>query len=280
MQNKILSSFNPKNPNSDPLQIILGLGHTGLSCLRYLKGQGYTTITVCDTRENPPQLAVLKKEFPSVTFQAGPFSKDLVLQAERIIISPGLALHEPAIAAAIQKGIPVIGDVELFAQVIGDTVPLIAITGTNAKGTVTTLTGMMAEAAGLKVEVGGNIGTPVLDLLSKPRPDVYVLELSSFQLESTVSLQAKAATILNISPDHLDHHKDMAEYIAAKQRIYNNAEYVVYNRADQATSPVVASVSEAIQAKCRGEPMCSPKIGQTHRSAPTKSQDDSPPKPC
>jgi UDP-N-acetylmuramoylalanine--D-glutamate ligase len=226
------------------LQIILGLGHTGLSCLRYLKTQGYTDFIVCDTRDNPPNLSVLQKEFPEVVFHAGSFATEILSKAERIIISPGLSLHDAAIQAAMAQGIPLVGDIELFAQAVGNTVPIIAITGTNAKGTVTTMTAAMAEQAGLIVEVGGNIGTPALDLLSKPTPDLYVLELSSFQLETTHTLHARAATILNMTPDHLDHHRDMEEYAVAKQRIYAHAENIVYNRVDEATLPVVASVAK------------------------------------
>ncbi len=220
--------------NSNKPQIILGLGKTGLSCVRYLVPQ-YNNLIVCDTRENPPGLAEFKQEFPTIPLHCGPLSAELLCQAERIIISPSLSLHEPAIAAALAQGIPVIGDVELFVQ--KNKAPIIAITGTNAKGTVTTLTWMMAINAGIKAVLGGNIGIPVLDLLHAAPAELYVLELSSFQLESTYSLGAHAATILNISEDHLDHHRDMQEYIAAKQRVYQGAQYCIFNRADKATIP-------------------------------------------
>ncbi len=226
---------------NNTLQIILGLGKTGLSCVRYL-AKNYNNIIVCDTREQPPNLAEFKREFPNLPLHLGALSAELLCQAERIIISPGLSLHEPAIASAIKQGIPVIGDIELFLQATKR--PVVGITGTNAKGTVTTMLGLMAEQAGINVVLGGNIGTPALELLEQPQAELYILELSSFQLESTHSLRAKAATILNISPDHLDHHHGMEEYIAAKQVVYQQAENCVYNRADRATYPLL--VDQAI----------------------------------
>jgi UDP-N-acetylmuramoylalanine--D-glutamate ligase len=229
-------------------QIILGLGHTGYSVLLYLLRKGYAQkeIKICDTRANPPYKVKVESEYPDVILHCGAtLSEEILLTAERVIISPGLSLHDPAIQAVRELKIPLIGDIQLFSNEVKD-VPIVGITGTNAKGTVTTMLTAMAEQAGLIVEMGGNIGIPVLDLLLKPKPDLYILELSSFQLETTHFLPLKAATILNISPDHLDHHKDMDEYKAAKQRIYRQAENCVFNRADEAICPLNAPLIKGV----------------------------------
>lgn len=218
------------------MKLILGLGKTGLSCAEYLARQNIPFV-VMDTRSNPPELETLQKEFPNIPVHLGEFDLSIVRQAEEIIASPGLEI--PSSITALN--IPIIGDIELFARAAK--APIIAITGTNAKGTVTTLVGDMIQAAGLKVCVGGNIGTPALDLLSEPIPDFYVLEVSSFQLETTYSLRARAATILNISTDHLDRHKTMQAYIAAKQKIYSDCEKIVCNRDDENTYPVSGSMN-------------------------------------
>ena len=208
--------------------VVVGLGKTGHSCVRYLKKIG-ANVAVIDSRENPPDLAELKQEFPDVLVKCGRFDADLLNQADELIVSPGVSINEPAIAAQIAKEKSVIGDIELFARAVKT--PVIGITGTNGKSTVTTLVGEMAKAAGWKVGVGGNLGTPALDLLN-PATELYVLELSSFQLETTSSLNLAAATVLNISPDHLDRYAGMEEYIAAKQRIFLNANAAVINRDD------------------------------------------------
>lgn len=215
--------------------LVIGLGKTGLSCARYLAKQNIS-FAVMDTREAPPNLVNLREEFPDVPVYLGGLNEEIILQAKELIVSPGVSLHEPQIAKAIAKGISAIGDVELFARVIK--APLVAITGTNGKGTVTTLVGEMVRHAGKNVCVGGNIGTPVLDLLSDPEPDLYVLEISSFQLETTFSLKPFVATILNISADHLDRYAGaMQPYIAAKQLVYHDAEICVWNRDDKNTYP-------------------------------------------
>lgn len=216
--------------------LILGMGQTGLSTARYLR-KHQEPFKVCDTRPQPPHWALWQEEFPEISYYCGDFPLVELLAARQILISPGLSLHHPAIAAAREKGIPILGDIELFAQAAQ--APIVGITGTNAKGTVTTLVGNMASTAGLKVEVGGNIGTTALSLLERPTPDLYVLELSSFQLETTYSLRAIAATILNLSEDHLDHHRDMTEYLQAKQRIYQGARQAVFSREDVATYPLI-----------------------------------------
>ena len=215
--------------------VILGLGKTGLSCVHYFLRQGITPM-VLDTRANPPG----RQELPAgVELLCGELDVALLTQAELIIASPGIALATPALQAAAAAGVEIIGDIELFVR--DARAPIVAITGSNGKSTVTTLVGEMAAEAGIQVGVGGNIGTPALDLLLEPC-DLYVLELSSFQLETTHSLRAAAATILNLSEDHLDRYEGMAGYLAAKQRIYAGAQHILVNRDDHATQPQAGSV--------------------------------------
>lgn len=196
------------------LNVIVGLGATGYSCARYLFNQG-CTVAVTDTRATPPNLEALQQACPGIQLSLGKLDEALLDKAARIIISPGMPLSDPVIARQVARGVPVIGDVELFAQAVK--APVIAITGTNAKSTVTTLVGEMASAAGYKVQTGGNLGVPVLDLLTaQPDADLFVLELSSFQLETTHSLKPLVATVLNITPDHLDRYANYEAYQAAK----------------------------------------------------------------
>jgi UDP-N-acetylmuramoylalanine--D-glutamate ligase len=211
------------------LTVVIGLGKTGLSCIRYLLQQGYN-IAVIDSRENPPCLEEFKKNFSQVPLILGAFDANLLAQAKELIVSPGLSLQEPSIAKQISKGILAIGDIELFARYA--IAPIVGVTGTNGKSTVTTLVGERARNAGLNVRVGGNLGTPALDLLDD-QAELYVLELSSFQLETTYSLKTAAAVVLNITPDHMDRYATLAEYIAAKQRIYLNCKIPVINRDDK-----------------------------------------------
>lgn len=217
---------------AEALNVVVGLGVTGLSCVRYLKKKGLP-VAVTDTRANPPLLDVLHKEFPDVKVSLGALDKNYLQKASRIILSPGIALSQPEIAEQQARGIPVIGDIELFAEIVQ--APVIAITGTNAKSTVTTLVGLMVEAAGYRVQAGGNLGIPALDLL-QPDIEVYVLELSSFQLETTYSLAPRVATILNITPDHMDRYHDLADYQRAKYRVYQHCQTAVSNRDDALTT--------------------------------------------
>ena len=218
--------------------LVLGLGETGLSALRWLRAQG-AILSVADTRETAPGLDVVKKEIPEVTIHLGAFDVETLKKAELIVSSPGIALSEPALQARIHAGVQVVGDVELFAQYRDPKAKVIAITGANGKTTVTTLIGEMCKAAGLKTIVAGNIGLPVLDALSMETPDVYVLELSSFQLETTFSLVVDAATMLNFTEDHMDRYTDLPSYAAAKARIFYNARHQILNR-DDAWSMVMA----------------------------------------
>jgi len=215
----------------DKQVLVLGLGDTGLSALRWLHGHG-ARLSVADTRDNPPGVAALTAEFSQVKLYTGAFTAEMFAGAELVVASPGVPLSEPEIQAAIQRGVPVVGDVELFAQYRPADAKVIAITGANGKTTVTTLVGEMCKAAGLKTIVAGNIGLPVLDALSLDAPDVYVLELSSFQLETTSSLVVDAATMLNLSEDHMDRYAGMQDYAIAKARIFYNARLQVLNRDD------------------------------------------------
>ena len=211
--------------------LVLGLGDTGLSALRWLKAQG-AHLSVADTRENPPNLDKLKVEFPSAKFYTGAFTSELFSDVNLVVVSPGVPLSEPEIQNAIANDVSVVGDVELFAQYRNKATKVIAITGANGKTTVTTLVGEMCKAAGLKTIVAGNIGLPVLDALNMDTPDVYVLELSSFQLESTSSLVMDAATMLNLSEDHMDRYASFQDYAIAKARVFYNAKLQVLNRDD------------------------------------------------
>jgi len=212
--------------------VIIGLGLTGLSCVDFFMARGVTP-RVMDTRIAPPGLDKLPE---SVERHLGDLNQDWLLAADLIVASPGVALATPALSAAADAGVEIVGDVELFCREAQ--APIVAITGSNGKSTVTTLVGEMAKAAGWQVGVGGNIGLPALSLLQSPA-QLYVLELSSFQLETTHSLKAAAATILNVSEDHMDRYPlGMQQYRAAKLRVYENAQVCIVNADDALTMPV------------------------------------------
>lgn len=212
--------------------LVLGLGETGLSALRWLATKG-AVLSVADSRDNPPNMDDLARDMPQVAIYTGKFKAHILLDAELIVISPGVALSEPAVQVAISHGIPVIGDVELFAQYRPKNAKVIGITGSNGKTTVTTLVGEICKAAGLNTIVAGNIGLPVLDALQMDVPDIYVLELSSFQLETTINLHVDAATVLNVCEDHMDRYDTIADYAAAKARLLKHAKVAVLNRDDE-----------------------------------------------
>lgn len=219
-----------EQPNTLPdSATVIGLGKTGLSCARYLCAQG-VKVSLNDTREQPPGLERLHAELPDVDVRLGGLDMDLIQASEMLVVSPGVSLDTPEIAMAKAYGVPVIGDIELFAREAR--APIVAITGSNGKSSVTTLVGQMAEAAGRKVAVGGNLGAPALQLLDD-EVELYVLEISSFQLESTESLAPEVAVVLNLSADHLDRHGDMATYAALKAKIYLKARQGVINRDDK-----------------------------------------------
>lgn len=208
---------------------VIGLGATGVSCLRYLRRLGYDVI-VFDTRSDPPGRMQALQEFPDVTIITGPVEARQLAGFEFVVVSPGVPLAEPGLREIEHRGTPLIGDIELFAR--ATTRPVLAITGSNGKSTVTSLVGRMCVESGLRALTAGNIGLPVLDALADDRTDVYVLELSSFQLETTHSLNAMAAAVLNISPDHMDRYADLAQYAAAKARIFHGNGLMVLNRDD------------------------------------------------
>ena len=209
---------------ADKKVLVLGLGETGLSLVRWMLVNG-AQVRVADSRNVPPGLAGFQALYPQIEVCCGIFRSDLLEGTDLVAISPGIPMADPFVQKAVARGIPVVGDIELFAQALPAEAPpqVIAITGANGKTTVTSMVGAMCRAAGLDVEVAGNISPAVLDVLIQRKgkhPDVWVLELSSFQLETTYSLSAHAATVLNISEDHLDRYADMADYIAAKARIF------------------------------------------------------------
>lgn len=227
--------------------LVLGLGDTGLSCARWLDSRG-AHVSVADSRDAPPHAGRLAERLPQVPLYTGPFDAARLQAADLLVISPGVPLSEPAVARAVAAGVEVVGDVELFGRAIqalnsqaDQPMRILAITGSNGKSTVTAMCGDLCRTAGLKVCVAGNIGLPVLDALYDveqgiaPKPDVWVLELSSFQLETTSSLNATAATVLNLSEDHMDRYADMAAYAAAKARIFLGNGIQVLNRDDART---------------------------------------------
>lgn len=233
-------------------QVVVGLGKTGLSLVRFLVRQGMPVAAI-DTREQPPELAALQAEFPQVELHCGSLTTPLLMQAQTLYLSPGLAVDTAEIQAALAQGAQLSGDVDLFLQ--HAQAPVIAITGSNAKSTVTALVGAMAQAAGVRVAVGGNIGTPILNLLAADI-ELYVLELSSFQLETIRHLQAEVAVCLNISADHLDRYRDLAHYTDVKLQVYTQAKHAVINRDDLAAQPQAtpaAVLSFGVEAPAEGQ---------------------------
>ncbi len=213
--------------------LVVGLGVTGLSCVRYFVRLGQADVlTVVDTREQPPGLTALREEYPEVAVRTGVTGLDFH-GVERVVVSPGIALADPILANRPDH-VQVSSDIDLFCEAAA--VPLVAVTGTNGKSTVTSLVGHLLRASGIHAVVGGNLGEAALDLLEQPA-DVYVLELSSFQLERLAGHRFEAATILNVTEDHLDRHGDMEAYVAAKQRIYRNCGLAVVHRGEPATYP-------------------------------------------
>lgn len=215
--------------------LVLGLGETGLSLARWFATQG-AKIRVADSRMQPPGLDTLRRDCPGAEICCGEFEESLLDNVARIALSPGVPMMTPLVQRALAQGIPVEGDIELLAQ-SGEKCEthVIAITGSNGKTTVTSMVGAMCRAAGLDAEVAGNISPAVLDVLLARKgrqPQVWVLELSSFQLETTYSLNADAATVLNVSEDHLDRYVGMDDYAAAKARIFSGDGVQLLNRDD------------------------------------------------
>lgn len=235
------------NQQSTALQdvnyLVVGLGVTGYSVACYLLRHGYRC-RIQDTRDVPPFLGKLNSLFDSVDFRAQPLDAELTAWADVLVVSPGLSIRDAAIEQAADLGKSVVGDIELFARIVDK--PVIAITGSNGKSTVTTLVGEMINLDGKSAAVGGNLGTAVLDLLEQ-NPDFFVLELSSYQLETTTSLQPRVAALLNLCEDHLDRYPGYAEYIRAKLRIYDNASLCVSNFDDEVTRHDARDISFSLK---------------------------------
>jgi UDP-N-acetylmuramoylalanine--D-glutamate ligase len=212
-----------------PFSVIVGLGRTGVSAARHLAARGHRLV-VTDSRADPPGLAELRRLVPQAATALGGFDPAVLEGANQIVVSPGVSLSEPFLRRAAAQGLDLVGDIELFAREAGGRI--VGITGTNGKSTVTTLVGEFARAAGIEVRVGGNLGEPALDLLEGPPAAMYVLELSSYQLETTYSLELEAAAVLNVTPDHLDRYAGLADYAAAKARIFERAATAVVNLDD------------------------------------------------
>jgi UDP-N-acetylmuramoylalanine--D-glutamate ligase len=219
-----------RESTGSPRSVIVGLGRTGVSAARHLAARGHRLV-VTDSRPNPPGLAELRRLVPAATTALGGFDPAVLEGADQVVVSPGVSLAEPFLRKAAAEGLDLVGDIELFAREAGGRV--VGITGTNGKSTVTTLVGEFAKAAGVEARVGGNLGEPALDLLEGPPAAIYVLELSSYQLETTHSLQLEAAAVLNVTPDHLDRYRDLVEYAAAKARIFERAATAVVNLDDE-----------------------------------------------
>ena len=220
--------------------LVVGLGQTGLSVAYYLKTKGLH-FAVVDSRENPPGKEEFLSQFAGVNYVFGPFNQAQALfnAAQVLVVSPGIAVATPEIRAARERGAEIIGDIELFVREAQ--APIIAITGSNGKSSVTTLVDLMAKQAGMKSYAGGNLGYAALDLLKEPVPDLYVMELSSFQLETTHSLKAISAVVLNVSEDHMDRYDSYSDYAAAKQVVYQPCHCAVVNRDDALVMAMLAT---------------------------------------
>ena len=231
--------------------IVVGLGRTGMSCARYLHSRGMA-FAVTDNRAEPPEAKTLQRLAPEAPTRFGAFDESLLDGAAQVLASPGVSLSEPFLASALRRGLPVIGDIELFAHEA--CAPVVAITGTNGKSTVTSLVALMVQAAGRRVLAGGNLGEPALDLLDQPVPDVYVLELSSFQLETTRSLRTAVAAVLNVSADHMDRYATPGEYAAAKARILERCAVAIVNLDDPVVRAMPSSSSRVVGFSLHAEP--------------------------
>ena len=228
--------------------LVVGLGKTGLSCVKFLAERN-VDFAVMDSREQPPGMYEIKSQYPEIDVHTGALDKNLVSEFDVLLVSPGIALKEPALQLAKQSGKQLMGDIEILAKCT--TKPVVAITGSNGKSTVTTLLGAMVRQAKLMVVVAGNIGVPVLELINDDaETDFYVLELSSFQLETTLSLDAVASTILNLSEDHMDRYDSMSEYAEAKRRIVSGTGTIIVNLDDSQARSLIADVITSRKTIC------------------------------
>lgn len=231
--------------------VIVGMGVTGLSCVKHFSNTG-KSIAVMDSRENPPELETINKDYPHVPVYLGGFDTEILCSTEEVIVSPGISVNDPSIRSAAKCGIPVTGDIEVFCRSVNR--PVIAVTGSNGKSTVACLISEMITASGKQVKLGGNIGTPALDLVDEDEPDYYVLELSSFQLETTYSLNTVASVILNITQDHMDRYRDIEEYTAAKRKVYQGKGIKVINMDDEYALSLKFEDKECIRYGIRNYP--------------------------
>jgi len=234
-----------------PKTVIVGLGKTGLSCARHLHAR-HKRVTVIDSRNLPPEISALQTLAPEIEIRVGGFDVSVLEDAAEVVVSPGVSLREPIMQAAMRRGLPIIGDIELFARSV--TAPVVGITGTNGKSTVTVLVAHMANRAGVRAVAGGNLGRPALDLLNDAVPDLYVLELSSYQLETMRSLKLKAAAVLNLTPDHLDRYDNVSDYAKAKARILQHAAVAVVNLDDEYARAMPSSQQRNIGFSLKGHP--------------------------
>jgi UDP-N-acetylmuramoylalanine--D-glutamate ligase len=223
--------------------IVVGLGKTGISAIEYLLSQG-ERIAAADSRLQPPDIESIRRRFPHLHLYLGDFEKSNFYDCERLLLSPGVSIREPAIQAAIKKGVHLSSDVEVFCQQVK--APIVAVTGSNGKSTVVTLLTDMIERCAYRVKLAGNIGTPVLDLVGDEEPDFYVLELSSFQLETLQSLNAVAALVLNVSADHMDRYQCLEDYASVKQVIYAGDGKMILNADDPLVSKMEQSNRESV----------------------------------
>ena len=223
--------------------LIVGLGLTGLSCARFCQQQGLD-FSLCDTRENFAGADDVRAEFSGVELFLGEPTVEQLSAYDELLVSPGISIQTEIFQQVAEQGVTLAGDIQLFRQYV--TKPVVAITGSNGKSTVTTLVNELINAAGRKAVAGGNLGIPALDLLSEENVDVFVLELSSFQLETTTDFAADVAVILNISPDHMDRYNSMRDYERAKQRIFQGAERAVVNLDDDHTRPAMDLIKEYV----------------------------------
>ena len=233
-----MNAAKKKTVNKD---LVVGLGATGLSIARYLDRNGIDAMFV-DSRKEPPGIDELVDIWPDADVSLGKMT--LPKKVSRLIVSPGVSDSDPLLQAARQSKLEIVSDIELFAR--DAKAPFVAITGSNGKSTVTTLLYHMCRAAGRDALAGGNLGEPALDLLDQDQPDIYVLELSSFQLQRTETLPAEVAVLLNVTPDHLDWHVDEEEYRQSKYRVYSEAHSAVVNRADERAGECVKDIDNVI----------------------------------
>ncbi len=225
-------------PDRNYETVIVGLGETGLSVAAYLNSQGVPFVAL-DTRNDPPQLNTFKQRFPNAEVYLGELSTNSLQRAKQVIVSPGIDLNNKVIQFVVAQGAACFGDIELFVN--STQTPIVAITGSNGKSTVTSLITEMSKCAGKRAYSGGNLGPPALELLKYDDAELFVLELSSFQLESTHSLAPQVSAVLNISADHLDRHESIESYACVKAQIYDHADFCVVNRDDEFVSKMKTS---------------------------------------